>query len=165
MWGNNQNVTPTPGATIIVVNLGENFTVKGHHLSMIKDHQFDGHRVLLKLDWSKDIKAKPIRKTIAFAKSSNDSKLMEKMDALTTKIDSHFKDIKGEIKEMRDRCNSCEGPHPSLKCDDKPIEGPKDKEANYAYGGYRGGGYRGDYYGRSSGNWRYRQQKDENQNS
>ncbi|GJV71756.1 hypothetical protein Tco_1491751 [Tanacetum coccineum] len=41
-------------------------------------------------------------KTVAFAKGSDDSKLMEKMEALTTKIDSQFKDIKGEIKEMRE---------------------------------------------------------------
>ncbi|GKB65409.1 reverse transcriptase domain-containing protein [Tanacetum coccineum] len=115
-------------------------------------HQLLEDRVLLKLDWSKDMKAKPIRKTVAFAESSNDSKLMEKMEALTTKIDSQFKDIKGEMKEMRDGCNSCGGPHPSSECDDKPMGGPKDEEANYAYGGYRGGGYRGNYYGRSFGN-------------
>ncbi|GJT29377.1 reverse transcriptase domain-containing protein [Tanacetum coccineum] len=86
------------------------------------------------------MKAKPIRKTVAFAESSNNSKLMEKMEALTTNIDSQFKDIKGEMKEMRDGCNSCGGPHPLSKCDDKPMGGPKDEEANYAYGGYRGGG-------------------------
>ncbi|GJT67575.1 reverse transcriptase domain-containing protein [Tanacetum coccineum] len=41
MWGNNHAVAPTPGAAIIAVDLGDNFTVKGHHLSMIKDRQFD----------------------------------------------------------------------------------------------------------------------------
>ncbi|GKA05077.1 hypothetical protein Tco_0684197 [Tanacetum coccineum] len=41
MWGNNQAVAPTPGAAIVVVDLGDNFTVKGHHLSLIKDRQFD----------------------------------------------------------------------------------------------------------------------------
>ncbi|GKD36126.1 hypothetical protein Tco_1251635 [Tanacetum coccineum] len=69
------------------------------------------------------------------------------------------------MKEMRDGCNSCGGPHPSSEYDDKPMGGPKDEEANYAYGGYRGGGYRGNYYGRSSGIWRDRQPRDENQNS
>nr|GEW89102.1 reverse transcriptase domain-containing protein [Tanacetum cinerariifolium] len=68
------------------------------------------------------------------------------MEALTTKIDSQFKEIKGEIKEMRDECNSCGGPRLSLEYEDKPMGGPKDEEANYAYGGYRGGGYRGNYY-------------------
>nr|GEV92690.1 reverse transcriptase domain-containing protein [Tanacetum cinerariifolium] len=229
MWGNNQFVAPTPEAAIVVVDLGDNFTIKVHHLSMIKDRHFvrrarvDPHKhiaefveiyrmfrygntnadaiklklfpsslagdakdllrschrhglgretiiqifyhgldeatqaildvkeififktpneahqlledqVLLKLDWSKDMKSKPIHKTVAFAESSKDSKLMEKMEALITKIDSQFKEIKGEMKEMRDRCNSCGGPHPSLDYDDKPIGGPKDEEANYSYG-------------------------------
>ncbi|GJT16548.1 reverse transcriptase domain-containing protein [Tanacetum coccineum] len=69
------------------------------------------------------------------------------------------------MKEMRDGCNSCGGPYPSSECDDKPMGGPKDKEANYAYEGYRGRGYRGNYYGRSFRNWRDRQPRDENQNS
>ncbi|GJZ93822.1 hypothetical protein Tco_0666025 [Tanacetum coccineum] len=42
MWRNNRAVAPTPRATIIAVDLGDNFTVKGHHLSMIKDRKFDG---------------------------------------------------------------------------------------------------------------------------
>nr|GEW74138.1 reverse transcriptase domain-containing protein [Tanacetum cinerariifolium] len=62
------------------------------------------------------------------------------MEALTTKIDSQFKDIKGEIKEIQYGCNSYRGPHPSLECDNKPMGGPKDEQANYAYGGYRGRG-------------------------
>nr|GEX95205.1 reverse transcriptase domain-containing protein [Tanacetum cinerariifolium] len=103
-------------------------------------------RVLLKLYWSKDMNAKPIHKTIPFAESSKNSKLMEKMKALTTKIDLQFKEIKGEMKDMRDGCNSCGGPHPSSKCDDKPMGGPKHEEANYAYEGYQGRGYRGNYY-------------------
>ncbi|GKA55871.1 hypothetical protein Tco_0754943 [Tanacetum coccineum] len=71
----------------------------------------------------------------------NESKLMEKMESLTTKINLQFKDIKGEMKEMRDGCNSYGGPHPSSECDDKPMGGPKDEEANYAYRGYQEGGY------------------------
>ena len=42
MWAANRTVAPTPGAAIVVADLGENFTVKGHHLSVIKDRQFDG---------------------------------------------------------------------------------------------------------------------------
>ncbi|GJW30537.1 hypothetical protein Tco_0047412 [Tanacetum coccineum] len=167
MWGNNRAVAPTPGAAIVGVDLGDNFTVKGHHLSMIKDRQFDERsrtdphkhiaefvevcgmfrygntnadavklklfpsslageakiwfnklspdepthaildaggiflyktpneahrlledRVLLKLDWSKENKAKPIQKTIALAESEEHSSLLKKMEALTTRIDS-----------------------------------------------------------------------------
>ncbi|GJW12551.1 reverse transcriptase domain-containing protein [Tanacetum coccineum] len=87
------------------------------------------------------------------------------MEALTTKIDSQYKTIKEEMKEMQDGCSYCGGPHPSSECDEKPMGGPKDEEANYAYGGYGGGGYRGNYYGWSSGNWQDHQPSDENRNS
>ncbi|GJW16138.1 hypothetical protein Tco_0020271 [Tanacetum coccineum] len=42
MWGNNQAVAPTLADAIIPVEHGDNFNVKGHHLSMFKDCQFDG---------------------------------------------------------------------------------------------------------------------------
>ncbi|GKA12372.1 hypothetical protein Tco_0691918 [Tanacetum coccineum] len=211
MWGNNRAIATTPGAAIVAVDLGDNFTVKVHHLSMIKDQQFDGRsrtdphkhiaefvkvcgmfrygntntdgiklklfpsslareakiwfnelspdeptqaildaggiflyktpneahrlledRVLLKLDWSKENKAKPIRKPFALAESEEHSPLLEKIEDLTTMIDSQFKEIKGDMKEMRDGCNKCGGPHPSSDCDDKPMGGPKEEEANYA---------------------------------
>ncbi|GKC07105.1 hypothetical protein Tco_0998715 [Tanacetum coccineum] len=69
---------------------------------------------------------------------------MEKIEALTTNIDSQFKEIKGEMKEMQDECNNYKGLHPSSECDEKLMRGPEE-EANYAYRGYRGGGYRGNY--------------------
>nr|GEX37680.1 reverse transcriptase domain-containing protein [Tanacetum cinerariifolium] len=40
---------------------------------------------------------------------------MEKIEALTVKIDSQFKEIKGEMKKMLDGCNSCRGPYPSSR--------------------------------------------------
>ncbi|GKA12337.1 hypothetical protein Tco_0691883 [Tanacetum coccineum] len=91
VWFN--ELSPTTQA---ILDAGGIFLYK----TLSKAHQLLEDRVLLKLDWSKDVKAKPIRKTIAFAESSNDSKHMEKMEALTTKIDLQFKDIKGEMKEM-----------------------------------------------------------------
>ncbi|GJT08143.1 reverse transcriptase domain-containing protein [Tanacetum coccineum] len=106
-------------------------------------HQLLEDRVLLKLDWSKENKTKNLRKTVAFTKNEENSPLLEKVKALTTRIDSQFKEIKGDIKEMRDRCNKCGGPHPSSNCDDKFT---KEEEANYASRGYQGG-YRGNYYG------------------
>ncbi|GKD75388.1 reverse transcriptase domain-containing protein, partial [Tanacetum coccineum] len=129
-------------------------------------HRFLEDRVLLKLDCSKENKAKPIRKTVALAESEEHSLLLEKMEALTTRIDSQFKEIKGDMKEIRDGCKNCGGSHPSSDCDDKPIRGPKEEEENYASGGYRGG-YQGNYYGRNFGIWRDRQSHyhDENQNS
>ncbi|GJZ90515.1 hypothetical protein Tco_0662442 [Tanacetum coccineum] len=95
-------------------------------------------RVLLKLDWLKENKPKPIRKTVGSAESEEDSSLLEKIESLTTRIDLQFKEIKGDMKEMRDGCNKCGGPHTSSNCDNKPIGGPKEEEANYASGGYQG---------------------------
>ncbi|GJU23846.1 hypothetical protein Tco_1157188 [Tanacetum coccineum] len=118
-------------------------------------HQLLEDRVLLKLDWSKENKTKPLRKTISFVEGEENSPLLEKMEALTTRIDSQFKEIRGDMKEMRDGCNKCGGPHPSSDCDDKPMGGPKEEEVNYALKGYRGG-YQGNYYGRNSSNWRDR---------
>ncbi|GJW98124.1 reverse transcriptase domain-containing protein [Tanacetum coccineum] len=43
MWGNNRAVVPTSASAIVPVELGDNFNMKGHHLLMIKDCQFDGH--------------------------------------------------------------------------------------------------------------------------
>ncbi|GKB37676.1 reverse transcriptase domain-containing protein [Tanacetum coccineum] len=117
-----------------------------------------GHRVsvsIKNLDWSKENKTKPLCKTVAFAESEKNSPLLEKMEALTTRIDSQFKEIRGDMKEMRDGCKKCGGPHPLSDCDDKPMGGPKEEEANYAFGGYRGG-HQGNYYGRNSSNWRDR---------
>ncbi|GJU31693.1 hypothetical protein Tco_1175282 [Tanacetum coccineum] len=88
---------------------------------------------------------------------------MEKMKALTTKIDSKLNAIQGEMKEMRDGCNNYGGSHQSSKCDDKPIGGPEE-EANYVQRGYQGGGYSRNYYGRSSNNW-HDCQRDENHHS
>ncbi|GJW86436.1 hypothetical protein Tco_0161776 [Tanacetum coccineum] len=197
MWGNNRAVAPTPEVAIVAVDLGDNFTVKEHHLSMIKDRQFDGRsrvdlhkhitkfvkiyglfrcgntnadaiklklfpsslsgeakrfnelspgvittweeirqafmngldeptqsildaggiflyktpnevhqlvkdRVLLKLDWSKENKTKPLRKNLLPIRREENkihpSPLLEKMEALTTRIDSQFKEIRGDMK-------------------------------------------------------------------
>ncbi|GKB77867.1 hypothetical protein Tco_0944762 [Tanacetum coccineum] len=86
--------------------------------------------------------------------------LEDRIEALTTKIESQFKEIKGEIKEIRYGCSKCGGPHPSSEYDDKPMGGPEEK-AKYAYGGYRGGGYQGNYYSRNSRYWRNRQPQDD----
>ncbi|GJX98899.1 hypothetical protein Tco_0355918 [Tanacetum coccineum] len=94
-------------------------------------------RVLLKLDWSKENKTKPLRKTVAFVESEENSPLLEKREALTTRIDSPFKKIKGDMEEMRDGCNKCGGPHLSSDYDDKRMGVPKEEKANYAFRGYR----------------------------
>nr|GEY42212.1 reverse transcriptase domain-containing protein [Tanacetum cinerariifolium] len=95
-------------------------------------HQLLEDRVLFKLDFSKENKAKPIRKTIDLAKSIEHSPLLQKMEALTKRINSQFKEIKRDMKETRGGCNKCGGPHPSLDCDDKPkrTQGTYDPPVN-----------------------------------
>ncbi|GJW92282.1 reverse transcriptase domain-containing protein [Tanacetum coccineum] len=170
MWGNNRAVAPTPEAAIIVVDLEENFTVKGHHLSMIKDRQLflqqggsnrphhgSPHAANATQD-EMNTNVDTIKLKLFPSSLTGDAKVWFNelspsvfttweemrqafMEALTIKIDSQFKDIKGEMKEMREGFNSCGGPHLSSECDDKPMGGPKEEKANYAYGGYRGNYY------------------------
>ncbi|GKE48752.1 hypothetical protein Tco_1480010 [Tanacetum coccineum] len=139
MWENNRAITPTPGAAIFPAR-GTIIQIFYYGLDDATEALLDARgiflyktpneayqlkdRVLLELDWSNYIKTKPLRKTIAFAEGSDNSKLMEKMEALTNKIDSQFKDIKGEMKELLDGCNDCRVAHPSLECYDKSMGGP-----------------------------------------
>ncbi|GKA71721.1 hypothetical protein Tco_0777860 [Tanacetum coccineum] len=71
-------------ATQGILNVGGIFLYKTSN----EGYQLLEDRVLLKLDWSKDAKTKPLRKTVAFGEGNDNSKLMEKIKALTTKIDS-----------------------------------------------------------------------------
>ncbi|GJT25423.1 hypothetical protein Tco_0895360 [Tanacetum coccineum] len=70
------------------------------------------------------------------------------MEALTTRIDSQFKEIKGDMKEMRWMQQMWRTPS-IIGMRHINLGGPKEEEANYASGGYRG-----NYYGRNSSNWR-----------
>nr|GEU77965.1 zinc knuckle CX2CX4HX4C [Tanacetum cinerariifolium] len=83
-------------ATQAILDVGGIFLYKTPN----EAYQLLEDQVLLKLGWSKDVKSKPLRKTVAFAKSRDSLKLMEKMEALTTKIDSQFKEIKEEKKDI-----------------------------------------------------------------
>lgn len=137
----------------------EEFSFKKHlmrHINFLKIEYF------LNSIGQKIPKPNPYGKPLLFAESSDNSKFMDKIEALSSKMDSQYKDIKGEMKEMRDGCNNCGGNHTSSECDDQPMNGPNEGEANYVQGGYRGGGFRGNYYIRSSGNWQDRQQRDNN---
>ncbi|GKC66370.1 hypothetical protein Tco_1098968 [Tanacetum coccineum] len=67
--------------------------------------QFLDDKVLFKLDWSTKSKNEHHQKSIAFADGSNsnndNSRLMEKLEALTIKMDSQFQGLKEEMHEMR----------------------------------------------------------------
>nr|GEW82572.1 reverse transcriptase domain-containing protein [Tanacetum cinerariifolium] len=141
MWA----VAPTLGAAIVAVDLGDNFTVKGHHLFMIKDRQFDGRS---RADPHKHIaEFVEVCGMFRYGNTNMDAiKLKLFPSSLAGEANIWFNElspeIKGEMKEMRDGCNKYGGPHPSSYCDDKSMGGPKEEEANYASGGYQG-----NYYG------------------
>ncbi|GKB15005.1 hypothetical protein Tco_0848928 [Tanacetum coccineum] len=42
MWAANRVVAPTPGSTIIIPEIANEFAIKGNHLTLIKGNQFNG---------------------------------------------------------------------------------------------------------------------------
>ncbi|GJV29863.1 reverse transcriptase domain-containing protein [Tanacetum coccineum] len=92
--------------------------------------QFLEDKVLFKLNWSTKSRTKHNQRSIAFTDGSNNDKfrLMEKLEALTIKIDSQFQSLKEEMHEMRKNYNNREGNHGS-KNDDTPM--CERHEANY----------------------------------
>ncbi|GJX18663.1 hypothetical protein Tco_0221340 [Tanacetum coccineum] len=63
-------------------------------------------KVLLKLDWAKNQKAKKsLKKTVAFAdegsSNSNTDKIMARMDAMTLKMDAQYKELQNHAKKTK----------------------------------------------------------------
>nr|GEU62253.1 reverse transcriptase domain-containing protein [Tanacetum cinerariifolium] len=168
-------VAPTPKAAIVAVDLGDNFTVKGHHLSMIKDRQFDGcsqadpHKHITEfievcgMFRYGDTNVDAIKLKLFPSSLAGEAKIW--FNELSPGVISTWEEMRQASKREIDATN-VEHPLPSSDCDDKPMGGPKEEEASYASGGYQGG-YRGNYYGRNPRNWRDRlyYHRDENQNS
>ncbi|GKF86151.1 hypothetical protein Tco_0253978 [Tanacetum coccineum] len=86
--------------------------------------QFLEDKVLFKLDWSLESKIEHHQKYVALAdgRSNNDDnyRLMEKLEAITIKMDSQFQSLKEEMHEMRKNYNNHGGDHAS-KNDDTPM--------------------------------------------
>nr|GEW00069.1 hypothetical protein [Tanacetum cinerariifolium] len=62
-------------------------------------------KVLLKLDWAKNQKTKPsLKKTVAFAdegsSNSDTDKIMARIDAMTMKMDAHYKEFQSRSKKL-----------------------------------------------------------------
>ncbi|GJR37403.1 hypothetical protein Tco_1213087 [Tanacetum coccineum] len=89
-------------------------------------------RFLFKLDWSTKSQSEHHQKSVAFADGSNgnddNSRLMEKLEALTIKMDSQFQILKEEMHEMRKNYNNHRGDNAS-KNDATPM--CERHEANY----------------------------------
>ncbi|GJV92322.1 reverse transcriptase domain-containing protein [Tanacetum coccineum] len=86
--------------------------------------QFLDYKVLFKLNWSTKSKNEHHQRSVAFVDGSNNNddiyRLMEKLEALTIKMDSHFQRLKEEMHEMRNNYNNRGCDHAS-KNDDAPM--------------------------------------------
>ncbi|GJW26530.1 zinc finger, CCHC-type containing protein [Tanacetum coccineum] len=95
-----------PTQEILDVTAGEIFLYKSPNQAF----QFLEHKVLFKLDWSTKSQNEHHRKYVAFADGSNsnddNSRLLEKLEALTIKMDSQFQSLKEEMHEMRNNYNN-----------------------------------------------------------
>ncbi|GJS88902.1 hypothetical protein Tco_0771538 [Tanacetum coccineum] len=84
-------------------------------------------KVLFKLDWSNKFRKNPTQESVAFADGSNsnnnNSRLMEKLEALTIKMDSQFISLEEEIQDRRNKYYDLRDNHASKKCmnDDTPM--------------------------------------------
>ncbi|GKB85202.1 hypothetical protein Tco_0957474 [Tanacetum coccineum] len=92
--------------------------------------KFHEDKVLFKFDWSLESKIKHHQRSVAFAdgKNNDNSRLMEKLEALTIKMDSQFQSLKEEMHEMRKNYNNRGGDHASKNDDTSMCER---QEANY----------------------------------
>ncbi|GKD85146.1 hypothetical protein Tco_1356300 [Tanacetum coccineum] len=90
---------PTQG--ILDITAGGIFLYKSQNQAF----QLLEDKVLFELDWSTKSKNKRHQRFVAFADGSNsdvdNSRLMEKLEALTIKMDSQFQSLKEEMHEMR----------------------------------------------------------------
>ncbi|GJS19804.1 hypothetical protein Tco_0448436 [Tanacetum coccineum] len=70
-----------------------------------QDFQFLDDKVLFKLDWSTKSKDEHHQESVAFANGSNNdnSRLMDKLEALTIKMDYQFQSLKEELQDMHNK--------------------------------------------------------------
>ncbi|GJY65488.1 hypothetical protein Tco_0467726 [Tanacetum coccineum] len=112
-----------PTQEILDVTAGGIFLYKSPNQAF----KFLDDKVLFKLDWSTKSQNKHHQKSIAFADGSNNnndnSRLMEKLEALTIKMDSQFQSLKEEMHEMRKNYNNRGDTHASENRmnDDTPM--------------------------------------------
>nr|GEX43988.1 reverse transcriptase domain-containing protein [Tanacetum cinerariifolium] len=114
MWAADRVVALTPGFAITILETANEFAIKevlnaatgGIFLYKTpnKAYQLLEDNVLLKLDWAKNQKTKSsLKKTVAFAAEANSNsdtdKIMARMDAMTMKMDAHYKDFQSRSKQ------------------------------------------------------------------
>ncbi|GJZ67386.1 hypothetical protein Tco_0630626 [Tanacetum coccineum] len=115
-----------PTQAIIDITTGGIFLYKSPN----QPFQFLEDKVLFNLDWSIKSQTEHHQRSVAFTDGSNNdnSRLMEKLEALTLKMDSQFQSLKEEMHEMHKNYNNREGDHASKNDDTLMCER---YEANY----------------------------------
>nr|GEX25563.1 putative reverse transcriptase domain-containing protein [Tanacetum cinerariifolium] len=152
MWKSAKIVAPNSNSIIVRPDVHDNFNINSTHLKMIRKtrgiflyktpnqaFQYLEDKVLFKLHCSTKFQNEHHQKFVAFANgsdSNNDSsQLMEKLKALTIKIDSQFQSLKEEMYEMHKNYNNRGSNHAS-KNNDTPM--CEYNEVNYIQcGGYQ----------------------------
>ncbi|GKC85107.1 hypothetical protein Tco_1140824 [Tanacetum coccineum] len=151
MWSSTRTVAPTPSSAIVQLPISNNFHIKDDPTQGILDaggiflyntpneaFKILEDKVLLKLDFSTSSQNNPKPKTVVSTSGSNINPdhaiLVDKFEALATKIYSEFLIIRKVFKEMRDNRRDDEVKHASdyYMKDDTLICEPR--EANYIQG-------------------------------
>nr|GEW99914.1 hypothetical protein [Tanacetum cinerariifolium] len=118
MWVADRVVTLNLGSAITIPEIANEFAIKAGGIFLYKtlnqSYQLLKDKVLLKLDWAKNQKTKSsLKKTIAFAAKGNSNsdtnKIMDRIDAMTMKMDAQYKDFQSRSKQ------------PNLDNDDIPM--------------------------------------------
>ncbi|GJZ96871.1 hypothetical protein Tco_0669205 [Tanacetum coccineum] len=116
-------------------------------------------KVLLKLDWAKNQKTKPsLKKTVAFVDEGNNNsdtgKIMDRMDAMTLKMDAQYKELQSNAKITK----------PDLDEDDIPMS--REEEAKFIQT-FRKTRFYNDYRDQDSNsdNWRSNGRNDYNRDN
>nr|GEW02538.1 reverse transcriptase domain-containing protein [Tanacetum cinerariifolium] len=94
-------------------------------------YQLLNDKVLLKLDWAKNLKSKPsLTKIVAFANEGSSSfdtdKIMARIDAMTIKIDDQYKEF-----QSCSKFNHCGGDHSTTYCNDDDTPMSREEEEKF----------------------------------
>ncbi|GJS87639.1 hypothetical protein Tco_0770275 [Tanacetum coccineum] len=126
MWASDCVVAPTPASAITIPETANEFSIKevlnaaagGIFLYKTPNqaYQLLEDKVILKLNLAKNQKTKSsLKKTVSFAAEGNSNfdtnKIMARMDAMTRKMDVHYKELQSRAKQ----------PTPDLDDDDIPM--------------------------------------------
>ncbi|GJT32963.1 hypothetical protein Tco_0923382 [Tanacetum coccineum] len=146
-WSADCVVTLTPGPIIAIPATANEFAIKGNHLTLVKENQFDGR---IKTDPHKHIhefldvcdmfkygatKNEDVRlmmfplSLVGEAKTCSNSdtdKIMVRMDDMTMKMDAQYKEMKSHTE-----CNHCGGNHSTAYCKDDDTPMSREEEAKF----------------------------------